>query len=128
MANLLHKADDLIETIEEMAHNYKMSGMEQRTRSKQGFETTESRLPDLRASPAADDRPSLQQNLLSHLGAYNPLGEEITDNDTVWLLDNTAFRDPKTGNWQAEFVAAVFDKDTGLEVSSVVADVAEKVG
>ena len=128
MANLLHKADDLIETIEEMAHNYKMSGMEQRTRSKQGFETTESRLPDLRASPAADDRPSLQQNLLSHLGSYNPLGEEITDNDTVWLLDNTAFRDPKTGNWQAEFVAAVFDKDTGLEVSSVVADVAEKVG
>lgn len=128
MANLLHKADDLIETIEEMAHNYKMSGMEQRTRTKQGFEPTESRLPNLRRSPASDDRPSLSQDLLSHLGAYNPLGKQITDNDTVWLLDNTAFRSPKTGEWQAEFVAAVFDKDTGLEVSTVVADIAENVG
>ena len=128
MANLLHKADDLIETIEEMSQNYKMSGMEHRTRSKQGFEATESQLPTLRKSPAADDRPSLSQDVLSHLGSYNPLGKEITGNDTVWLLDNTAFRNAQTGEWQAEFVAAVFDKGTGLEVSAVVADIAEKVG
>jgi hypothetical protein len=62
------------------------------------------------------------------LGTHNPLGKEISDEDTVWLFDNTAFRNPKTGGWQAEFVAAVFDKDTGLEVSTVVADVAEKLG
>ena len=128
MANLLHKAGDLIDSIEEMSHNYKMSEMEARTRSKQGFEATESRLPNLRRSPAADDRPSLSEDLLSHLGSYNPLAKDITDNDTVWLLDNTAFRNPKTGKWQAEFVAAVFDKDTGLEVATVVADVAEKLG
>lgn len=118
----------MIESIEEMAHDYKMSEMETRTRSKQGFEATESQLPNLRTSPASDDRPSLSQNLLSHLGRYNPLAKEITDNDTVWLLDNTAFRNAKTGNWQAEFVAAVFGKDTGLEVSTVVADIAERVG
>ena len=128
MANLLHKAENLVETIEEMAHNYRASGMEHRTRSKQNFQATESQLPNIRRSPAADNRPSLSQDLLSHLGSYNPLGKEITDNDTVWLLDNTAVRDPKTGEWQAEFVAAVFDKDTGLEVSTVVADIAEKVG
>jgi hypothetical protein len=128
MANLLHKAENLVETVEEMAHNYRASGMEHRTRSKQNFPAAESQLPNLRSSPAADDRPSLSQDLLSHLGSYNPLGKSITDNDTVWLLDNTAFRNPKTGEWQAEFVAAVFDKDTGLEVSTVVADIAEKVG
>ena len=128
MADLLHKAEDLIETIEEMSRNDKMSGMEHRTRSKQGFEVAESRLPNIRRSPAADDRPSFSQDIHSHLGIYNPLGQQITVNDSVWLLDNTAFRNPKTGEWQAEFVAAVFDKDTGLEVSAVVADVAEKVG
>ena len=128
MANLLHKAEDLIETVEEISHNYRATGMEHRTRSKQNFQATESNLPNLRRSPASDDRPSLSQDLLSHLGSYNPLGKDITDNDTVWLLDNTAFRDPKTGGWQAEFVAAVFDKDTGLEVSTVVADIAEKIG
>ena len=128
MANLLHKTQDLVETIEEMAHNFKASGMEHRTRSKHNFQATESQLPNLRRSPAADDRPNLSQDLFSHLGSYNPLGKAITDNDMVWLLDNTAFRNAKTGGWQAEFVAAVFDKDTGLEVSTVVADVAEKVG
>ncbi len=111
-----------------MAHNYKASGMEHRTRSKPNFQQTESKLPNLRHSPVADDRPSVSQDLFSHLGPYNPLGKPITDNDTVWLLDNTAYRNPKTGEWQAEFVAAVFDKDTGLEVSAVVADIAEKVG
>ena len=55
-------------------------------------------------------------------------GQEITDNDTVWLLDNTAYRNATTGEWQAEFVAAVFGKDTSLEASTVVADIAEKVG
>ena len=39
----------------------------------------------------------------------------------IRLLDNTAYRSTVTNQWQAEFVAAVFDKDTGLEVSSVVA-------
>jgi hypothetical protein len=128
MTSLIHKAEGLVESIEEMAHNYKASGREHRTRSKQNFQALELQLPNLRRSPAADDRPSFSQDLLSHLGSYNPLRKPITDNDTVWLLDNTAFRNPKTGEWQAEFVAAVFDKDTGLEVSTVVADIAEKVG
>jgi hypothetical protein len=52
---------------------------------------------------------------------------EITPNDTVWLLDNTAYRN-KGGEWEAEFVAAVFDQKTGVEASRIVADVAEKVG
>jgi hypothetical protein len=111
-----------------MAPNLNVSSMEGRTRSKQNFQQTESQLPDVRRVQASDQRPDLVQDVLSYLGSYNPLGKQITDNDTVWLLDNTAFRNPKTGEWQAEFVAAVFDKDTGLEVSTVVADIAEKVG
>jgi hypothetical protein len=100
---------------------------EHKTRRERKFADVESRLPDIKMTPAPDHRPGLATNLLSHLGPWNPVPYPITDNDTVWLLDNTAYRSADN-KWQAEFVAAEFDKTTGVEVSTVVADVAEKVG
>lgn len=102
--------------------------MEHRTRRERGFGDFELKLPDLRASPASDKRPNLTTDALSYLGRWNPLPHQITANDMVWLLDNLAYRNTKTNNWEAEFVAAVFDQDTGVEVSKIVADVAEKIG
>lgn len=46
----------------------------------------------------------------------------------VWLLDNTAYRNSKTQEFEAEFVAAVFDQNTGVDVSIVVAAVASRLG
>jgi hypothetical protein len=107
---------------------YQATELENQTRKDRNFHATESTLPNIRKSPATDKRPSLSSNLLSYLGPYNPLPKNITSNDTVWLLDNTAYRNVQTGQWEAEFVAAVFDQDSGVEVSTVVADVAEKLG
>lgn len=111
-----------------MTHSNGGSFMEHRTRRERGFNDFELKLPDLRASPASDKRPDLTTDALSYLGPWNPLPHQITADDTVWLLDNTAHRNAKTNNWEAEFVAAVFDQDTGVEVSKIVADVAEKIG
>jgi len=102
--------------------------MEHRTRRERGFSDFELKLPDIRASPASDKRPDLTTDVLSYLGPWNPLPHQISPDDTLWLLDNTAYRSAKTNKWEAEFVTAVFDKNTGVEVSKVVADVAEKVG
>jgi len=102
--------------------------MEHRTRKERKFDETESQLPNVKLSPASDNRPAIVTNILSYLGPWNPAPQQITENDTVWLFDNTAHRNLKTNRWEAEFVAAVFDKNTGVEVSTVVADVAEKLG
>lgn len=100
---------------------------EHKTRRERNFADVESGLPDIKMSPGPDDRPDLATKLLSHLGTWNPVPHRITDNDTVWLLDNTAYR-TADNEWQAEFVAAEFDKSTGAEVSKVGAEVAEKIG
>jgi hypothetical protein len=104
------------------------SEFERKTRHERGFHDTESSLPNIRGDPASDNRPTLTNHLLSHLGTWNPFPQNITAKDTVWLLDNTAYRSPKNNDWQAEFVAAVFDQNSGVEICSVVADVAEKLG
>lgn len=104
------------------------SDLEHRTRKARNFEETEAKLPNLRNSPAPDDRPTIGTNILSYLGTWNPRPHPITSNDTVWLFDNTAYRNPTTNNWEAEVIAAVFDKETGVKVSLVVADIAEKLG
>jgi hypothetical protein len=102
--------------------------MEHRSRQLGHFPEVESDLPNIKSAEGSDNRPSKATNLLSYLGRYNPWPQDITDKDEVWLLDNTAYRSEFTGLWQAEFVAAVFDQNTGIKISKVVADVAEKVG
>lgn len=114
--------------MEAVAHGFHESAMEKKTREQRGFHQTEGAMPNIKKLPASDNRPSLSSDILSHLGTWNPLPHDITENDSVWLFDNTAYRSTATGNWEAEIVAAVFDKDTGLEVSTVVADIAEKLG
>ncbi len=47
---------------------------------------------------------------------------------TVWLNDNTAWRDPSTGAWRAEFVAAYFARDTGEDASEFVAAISDLIG
>ncbi|CZR58797.1 related to actin cytoskeleton organization and biogenesis [Phialocephala subalpina] len=118
----------MADTAKGMAGKAGGSFMEHRTRRECKFHDIECKLPNIRAGTASDGRPTEAQDVLSYLGTWNPLGKKISEKDTVWLLDNTAYRNAKTGQWEAEFVAAVFDQNTGVEVSTVVADVAEKVG
>jgi hypothetical protein len=118
----------MAETARGMAHGNGGSFMEYRARLEQNFDEFESSLPDIKASPASERRQSLSTDALSHLGKWNPLAHRITENDVVWLLDNTAYRSANSNTWSAEFVVAVFGKDTGIEVSKVVANVAEKLG
>ena len=103
------------------------SDLENKTRKERHFDETESILPDIKAF-LPEDRPTLATNLLSYLGSWNPIPIQVTANNTVWLLDNTAYRNPATNNWEVEVVTAVFDKNTGLSISTVVADLAEKLG
>lgn len=128
MSHVVQDAKAAVDTAIGMAHTAGGSFMEHRTRRECKFDNVEGDLPDIRTVSASDHRPTEAQDLLSHLGTWNPLGQKITGSDVVWLLDNTAYRNTKTGKWEAEFVAAVFDQNTGVEVSKVVADVAEKVG
>lgn len=111
------------------------TSLDRETRSAGNFAEMESSLPRALASRA--DRPFLD-NLSSYLGAYNPLARPANaKEDAVWLLDNTAYRaisahPLRRGRdahpWQAEFVVAYFKRNTGNDVSKVVADMADKIG
>lgn len=103
---------------------------ERRTRTSEGFQSTERGLPRL---TSAFDIP-IAQNLSSYLGTLNPLAGLIDPKtESVWLLDTTAYRPvhpyPHAPQpWQAEVRAAFFKKDTGRDVSKMVADIADKIG
>ncbi|KAK0111240.1 hypothetical protein ONS95_001613 [Cadophora gregata] len=127
MSHLVRDAKAAADTAKGIGRAVGGSFMENKTRRERKFGDVENNLPNIKASPASDNRPASGSSVLSFLGSWNPLPQPVTDNDTVWLLDNTAYRNA-SGKWQAEFVAAVFDKDTGVEISTVVADIAEKVG
>ncbi|KAL5330928.1 hypothetical protein ACEPPN_000454 [Leptodophora sp. 'Broadleaf-Isolate-01'] len=127
MSHLVRDAKAMADTAKGLGRAVGGSFMENKTRRERKFGDVEDSLPNVKSSPASDNRPTSSSNVLSFLGSWNPLPQQVTDNDTVWLLDNTAYRNA-SGKWQAEFVAAVFDKDTGVEISTIVADIAEKVG
>lgn len=68
-------------------------------------------------------------NVRNKIGVGNPDPTPMRGDQEVWLLDNTAFRDPNNPEkWMAEFVAAYFTKNSGKNVAKVVADIAEKLG
>ena len=102
-------------------------------------------------SSALLSKVPLVGNLSSYLGQNNPLATEALPSDTsVWLLDNVAyraspqqqaqhpskthggflrrFRAPPAPPWQAEFVAAYFERDSGRDVSAFVANIADEIG
>lgn len=64
---------------------------------------------------------------LSYLGSRNPFGKPVTNDDVVWLLDNTAFQ-TSSGAWHAEFVAAVFERDERPKETDLVTSVAKMLG
>lgn len=119
--SIADKADDAVK-------HYHATDLENKTRQQGKFSDVEADLPDIKLAEGSDHRPSLKTDVLSYLGSWNPLPQDITENDQVWLLDNTAYRSESTGQWQAEFVAAVFDQNTGVEISKAVANIAEKLG
>jgi hypothetical protein len=127
MSHLARDTKAMADTARSLANGDEGSLWEHKTRREQKFADVESALPNIKMTPAPDHRPGLTTNLLSYLGRWNPVPHQITSSDTVWLLDNTAYRSANN-EWQAEFVAAAFDRSTGVEVSTVVADVAEKLG
>lgn len=74
-------------------------------------------------------------NFLSYLGSSNPWPQPVTADDEMWLMDNTAFATTKKGKdgrehteWEAEFVAAVFQQHPSCSVSDAVVEVADKIG
>lgn len=126
--NLFRRAEATVDTAESRIRNNRAYALEERMRKERGFNEVEGSMPKTRRSPAPDDRPTLTDKLLSTLGTKNPLSHPISAHDTLWLFDNTAYRTKDSTQWQAEFVASVLDQNTGLEVTAVVADIAEKLG
>ncbi|PSN74174.1 actin filament organization protein-like protein App1-like protein [Corynespora cassiicola Philippines] len=71
---------------------------------------------------------SLKDNLSSYLGRRNPFATPVNpETDYVWLFDNTAYQN-RLGRWKAEFVAAYFVKNSGKDLSQVVAWISDKIG
>ncbi len=104
--------------------------MQQRTRKEQHFEEFETKLPD----PKSAAMTILQPNgfsigsIVRKVGDLNPFGKNVGKDDIVWLLDNTAYRTSRLKSWEAEFVAAVFEKEPKVKVADMVASIAEQVG
>ncbi|KAH9886384.1 hypothetical protein F4778DRAFT_479462 [Xylariomycetidae sp. FL2044] len=114
--------------------HYKHTGaleMQTRTRKERRFDETEHDLPDFSGKvpplTAALNPRDKFYDILSYLGKKNPLPRSITATDTAWLLDNTAYRNEKTGQWEAEFVAAMFSQDTSCAVLDAIQSVAKKL-
>lgn len=99
---------------------------EQETREAGAFHDVEKDMPLLQGR-----LPPTLDKITSYLGKANPFAQPIDPaNSIVWLCDNTAYQSasfPHT--WQALFVAAFFEKDSGRAViGKVVADITQKLG
>ncbi|KFH44329.1 Phosphatidate phosphatase-like protein [Hapsidospora chrysogenum ATCC 11550] len=109
--------------------------MQRRTRQQKKFDEFEAGLPDPKSATFRTKKmpPMVPPNfslggLVKMIGDMNPLGKHVTRDDTVWLLDNTAFRSSRIRSWEAEFVAAVFERDPGCKVADIVSGIAHSVG
>ncbi|KAK7949336.1 phosphatidate phosphatase APP1 [Apiospora aurea] len=106
--------------------------MQRRTRKECGFDQAEADLPSyaktFKAPSSMLSVKGKASDILSYLGSRNPLPRAVAGNDTVWLLDNTAYKNPQTGNWEAEFVSAVFAQQPSCTVLEAVTSVANKIG
>ncbi|USP80211.1 uncharacterized protein yc1106_07485 [Curvularia clavata] len=97
---------------------------ERATREHSNFASFEKDMPKL----ANRFSFSLKDNLSSYLGRKNPFYSSVNPKtDYVWILDNTAYQN-RLGRWKAEFVACYFVKDSGKDLSNIVAWVSEKIG
>ncbi|KAI9807978.1 MAG: hypothetical protein M1825_005285 [Sarcosagium campestre] len=99
------------------------------TRKAGDFDAMELSMPTLPRVPFV--RSVILDNIYSAITPYVPWSQQYDPSvNYLWLLDNTAHRDPTQPKiWTAEFVAAIFHKDSvRKELGRVVADIAEKVG
>ncbi|KAJ0362498.1 hypothetical protein COL154_006168 [Colletotrichum chrysophilum] len=101
--------------------------MQKQTRRERRFDDVEAELPNPTV-PTLQSAFFTASGLLSHLGSYNPWGRPVTEDDIVWLMDNTAYKPSRLGSWQAEFIAAVFEKEPKCKVVDIVQGVAKKLG
>lgn len=105
--------------------------MQEQTRTERQFHKTESDLSSTEFSTAVSAKLGTVgklRNILSYLGKKNPLPQTVTKDDTVWLLDNTAYRNETTGKWEAEYVAAVFSQHSSCVIADAVSVVAKEIG
>ena len=115
--------------MQEATQKMEESSGERHARKEQKFSEVESSLPK-----GSKWNLSIVDKLTSYLGQSNPLASEAkAPGDSVWLLDNTAYRPVhvyphREQPWQAEFVAAYFERNSGIDASKAVADIAEKIG
>lgn len=109
------------------------TALERKSRTQSGFLDFEKSLPivgTITGIPLIDRLSSY----LTLAGLRNPFSSNVDGaKETVWLLDNTAYRPVhvyahKSQPWQAEFLVAYFKRNTGRDVSKIVASIAEKIG
>ena len=107
------------------------TGLDREGRKEGGFAQVEHDLPHHIGSRF---NIPFMDNISSYLGKNNPLAKDVDpDTEFVWLLDNHAYRPvhvyPHSPQpFQANFVAAYFRKNTGTEMSKVVASIADTIG
>ncbi|KAG7143099.1 Phosphatidate phosphatase APP1 like protein [Verticillium longisporum] len=103
--------------------------LQDQTRKEHKFEEMESALPDPRlpALQSAFSIPSVD-NFSSYLGSRNPFGAGQRPLLQQTDFDNTAFKPGRLSSWQAEFVAAVFEKEPKVKVVDMVTSIAETLG
>lgn len=100
--------------------------MQVRTRRERKFDEVEADLPDPSSHSKYRAKGKLA-DVLSYLGKRNPFPGRVGANDTLWLLDNTAYQNPKTGAWEAEFVSAIFAQQATCSVADAVTSLARKL-
>ena len=106
---------------------------DRKTRLKGAFPQTEHSLPIIGSRLGIPFIDSIT-SYLTYAGLRNPFASEARPSvEVVWLLDNTAYRPShlpsrKPKPWQAEFLVAYFKKNTGRDISKIVASIADKLG
>ena len=94
---------------------------EREQRQKSGFKLVEAALPKI----ASRFEAPIIDTVSSYFGRKNPMASAAKpETESVWLLDNTAYRPVhpyphQEQPWQAEFVAAYFQRGSGKDVSKV---------
>lgn len=107
--------------------------LERKTRSKGNFSACERKLPVVASRfeiPFFDGITSY----LTFFGFRNPFASEAKlSKEEVWLFDNYAYQ-PTNGSakasqtWQAEFPVAYFKRNTGKDLTRMVASIADNIG
>lgn len=101
--------------------------MQLKARKARRFEETEAALPLLKIASLPAQLLNVT-NVLAHLGRRNPLARQVTKDDVVWMLDNVAFKPGRFNSWQAEFVTAVFERESKERLVDLVGVIARIIG